>query len=57
MYFEQKLENYQIFISKNFQILVVKSSVYLNRHVFLIWILTSIAINLLGKRELVALLF
>ena len=32
--FEQKYENYQIFLSENFHFLVVKFSVYLNRHVF-----------------------
>ena len=33
--FEQKYENYQNFLSENFQILVVKISVYLNRRVFI----------------------
>ena len=32
--FEQKYEKYQIFLSENFHILVVKFSVYLNTHVF-----------------------
>ena len=32
--FEQKYEKYQNFLSKNFHFLVVKFSVYLNRHVF-----------------------
>ena len=33
--FEQKYEKYQnFFLSENFQFLVVKFSVYLNRHVF-----------------------
>ena len=32
--FEQKYENYQFFSSENFHFLVVKISVYLNRHVF-----------------------
>ena len=32
--FEQKYENYQNFSSENFHILVVKTSVYLNRRVF-----------------------
>ena len=32
--FEQKFENYQNFSSVNFHFLVVKISVYLNRHVF-----------------------
>ena len=36
--FEQKCEKYQNFLSDNFQYLVVKVSVYLNRHVFvMIW--------------------
>ena len=34
LFFEQKYENYQDFSSENFQFLVVKISVYLNRHVF-----------------------
>ena len=32
--FEQKYEKYQNFLSENFHFFVVKSSVYLNRHVF-----------------------
>ena len=32
--FEQKYEKYQNFLSEIFQFLVVKFSVYLNRHVF-----------------------
>ena len=32
--FEQKYEKYQISLSKNFQFLEVKVSVYLNRRVF-----------------------
>ena len=32
--FEQKYEKYQSFLSENFQFLVVKFSIYLNRHVF-----------------------
>ena len=32
--FEQKYENYQIFLSENFMFLKVKFSIYLNRHVF-----------------------
>ena len=32
--FEQKYENYQNFLSENFHVLVVKFSVYLNRHGF-----------------------
>ena len=31
--FEQKYEKYQKFLSKNFHFLMVKFSVYLNRHV------------------------
>ena len=34
LYFEQKYEKYQNFLSENFHFLVVKFSVYLNRHVF-----------------------
>ena len=33
--FEQKYEKYQSFLSKNFQFLEVKFSIYLNRHVFI----------------------
>ena len=33
--FEQKYEKYQNFLSENFHFLVVKFSVYLNRHVFI----------------------
>ena len=32
--FEKKYEKYQNFLSENFHFLVVKLSVYLNRHVF-----------------------
>ena len=32
--FEQKFEKHQIFLSENFQFLVVKFSIYLNRCVF-----------------------
>ena len=32
--FEQKYEKYQNFLSENFHFLMVKFSVYLNRHVF-----------------------
>ena len=35
--FEQKYEKYQNFLSKNFQFLVVKFSIYLNRRVFVMW--------------------
>ena len=34
--FGQKYEKYQNFLSENFQFLVVKFSVYLNRHVFVL---------------------
>ena len=36
LYFEQKYEKYQSFLSENFQFLEVKFSIYmyLNRHVF-----------------------
>ena len=33
--FEQKYKEYQNFLSENFHFLVVKFSVYLNRHVFI----------------------
>ena len=32
--FEQKYEKYKKILSKNFHFLVVKFSIYLNRHVF-----------------------
>ena len=32
--FDQKYEKYQNFLSENLQFLIVKFSVYLNRHVF-----------------------
>ena len=34
LYFEQKFEKYQNFLSENFHFFVVKFSVYLNRRVF-----------------------
>ena len=38
--FEQKSEKYQYFSSENFHFLVVRFSVYLNRHVFVMQSLT-----------------
>ena len=35
--FEQKYEKYQSFLSENFQFLEVKFSIYLNRHVFVMF--------------------
>ena len=35
--FEQKYENYQCFLSENFQFLEVKFSIYLNRRVFVMF--------------------
>ena len=35
LYFEQEYEKYQNFLSENFPFLVVKFSIYLNRHVFI----------------------
>ena len=43
--FEQKYEKYQTFLSKNFQFLVVKVSVYLNRLVFVIMSYLSCVFN------------
>ena len=37
LYFEQKHEKYQNFLFENFHFLVVKLSVYLNRHVFVMY--------------------
>ena len=39
--FEQKYEKYQSFLSENFQFLEVKFSLYLNRHVFVMFIFLS----------------
>ena len=39
--FEQKYEKYQIFLSENFPFLVVKVSIYLNRHIFIMRSLLS----------------
>ena len=43
----------QIFLSENFQFLVVKSSVYLNRHVFVIFLrdVESGVTNYLGVKK------
>ena len=38
--FEQKYEKYQNFLSKNFHLLVVKFSVYMNRHILVMRIKT-----------------
>ena len=35
--YEQKYEKISEFLSENFQFLVVKFSIYLNRHVFVMW--------------------
>ena len=39
--FEQKYEKYQSFLSENFQFLLVKFSIYLNRHVFVMMLFNS----------------
>ena len=39
--FEQKYEKYQNFLSENLHFLVMKFSVYLNRHVFIMTCLRS----------------
>ena len=36
--FEQKYEKYQIFLSENFMFLEVTFSIYLNRHVFIMYV-------------------
>ena len=36
--FQQKYEKYQNFLSENFHFLMVKSSIYLNRHVFVMYV-------------------
>ena len=40
--FEQKYEKYQNFLSENFPFLVVKFSIYLNRHVFVMYWMSRI---------------
>ena len=42
--FEEKFEKYQNFLSENFHFLVVKFSVYLNRHVF-------VMLRIIGQSE------
>ena len=37
---EQKYEKYQKFLSENFHFLVGKFSVYMNRHVLIMWVYT-----------------
>ena len=37
LYFEQKYEKHHIFLSENFQFLVVKFSIYLNRCGFIMY--------------------
>ena len=44
--FEQKYENYQNFLSENFDFLVVKFSVYLNRQVFVLVCLLLLLVSL-----------
>ena len=44
--FEQKYEKYQIFLSENFQFLVVKFSIYLNRRVFVMALFGEIGLSL-----------
>ena len=44
LYFAQKYENYQSFLSVNFEFLEVKFSVYLNRRVFIMCLGLSIQI-------------
>ena len=39
--FEQKYEKYQNFLSENFHFLVVKFSIYLNRHVFVMRVVVN----------------
>ena len=43
--FEQKHEKYQRFLSENFHFLVVKFSVYLNRHVFVMHVAVNLCYN------------
>ena len=46
LWFEQKYEKYQDLYLKKFQFLVVKLSIYLNRHVFVIyWFSFTLAYN------------
>ena len=48
--FEQKYKKYQDFLSENFHFLVVKFSVYLNRRVFVMGVITN---NLVRNRKIV----
>ena len=43
--FEQKCENYQSFLSENFQFLEMKFSIYLNRHVFIMTCFNTILLT------------
>ena len=43
--FEQKYENYQCFLSENFQFLEVKFSIYLNRRVYVMFPSVTDAMN------------
>ena len=54
--FEQKYENYQNFSFENFHFLVVKISVYLNRHVF-VMVAYNFVLNLNAIYALYMLLF
>ena len=54
--FEQKYENYQNFSSENFHFLVVKISVYLKRHVF-VMVAYNFVLNLNAIYALYILLF
>ena len=42
--FEQKYEKYQKFLSENFHFLLVKFSVYLNRHVFVMFSMARVKV-------------
>ena len=46
--FEQKYEKYQYFLSENFQFLVVKFSIYLDRRVFVMYLTIFISVCPLG---------
>ena len=46
----RNMKNIRIFLSDNFHFFVVKFSVYLNRHVFIMWVLNdTTTTNILSK--------
>ena len=50
--FEQKYETYQYFLSENFQFLMVKISIYLDRRVFVMHRIIEIIKNIISDYKL-----